>query len=183
MFRDSQSLLKHEAKRSPELAQIIANIASITESDIRALKKLPWIRAALLELKGKAAQAQMALDIEQYIVTSVVADPIGQTRRWLGDTTYIKIGKRQTLLEIRTGQYVWLDGKGGVWLDTVYSEVIDPALMARSERHGDMSRLEYMTLLRDGRNKTVGDVPYTQMASNQHSMPQASSLFTIFRPN
>lgn len=180
MFRDPQTMLAYEAKRSPDLAAMITNIETLSEDAIRAAKvKMPWIRQALLALKKTASTKQFAVAIEDFIVDKKLADPVGRTVRWNGDTCFIKIGRKRSLLEIRTGQLVWLDGKGGAWFDTLYSDVLDPMLLPRSVMVADMTRLAYMDMLRADRNKTIDQVPQTIVAGAE---PAKSSLFTIFRP-
>jgi hypothetical protein len=177
MYRDPQTMLKYEAKRSVDLAHMIENISSLSEAAIMAAKvKLPWIRLALLDLKRTSNRQQMSLDIEPFITSSVVADSMGQVIRWTGDTCFIKIGKRRSMLEIRTGQLIWLDGKGGAWFDTLYSESLDPMVSPRSIAYGEMTRLAYMDLIRTERNKTIDQVPHTVIDDS----PERA--FTIFRP-
>lgn len=171
-------MLRYEAKRSPVLADMMTNIGLLSKADIQAAKMMPWVRQALLELKQTDDQQHLAVDLEQYIVDSVAPDPMGEMRRWLWDTTYIKIGKRKSLLEIKTGQLVWFDGNGGVWVDTVYSEVIDPALHAYTESCGAMTRLSYLDILRGRRNQNQ-EVPSTVTGNAPTNTDRA---FTIYRP-
>lgn len=175
MFRDSKTLLQYEAKRSPALADMIANIHLMSKADIKAARIMPWIRQALLDLKRTDDQEHLAVDLEPYIVDSVVPDPVGETRRWISGTTYIKVGRRKALLEITSGQLIWIDGNGGVWIDTVYSEVIDPSLLAYTESSGMMTRLAYLSILRDNRNKH-------EAAASSSASASADRMFTIYRP-
>lgn len=181
MFRDTQTMLAYEAKRSPDLAKLISDISSLSEDDIRAARvKLPWIRQALLELKRSTEVQQLSVDLEPYIVDSKLPDPMGQTRRWNGDTGFMKIGRGH--LEIRTGQLLWFD-QDGVWFDTVFGKTFDPMLMARSVVVGEMSKLTYFDMVRIERNKTINAVPHTMVYDG--TKPQQTSgngLFTIFRP-
>ena len=124
MFRDPLKMLHYEAKRRPEIAKLVADTVQQSEDDIHTMPlKLPWMRQALLMLKRQQQASVLEAEVDRCVVRGETPDPIGRMYRWLGPTCFIKIGRTQ--LEISDGDLLWLDNKG-VWIDTIYTTVIDP---------------------------------------------------------
>jgi hypothetical protein len=178
---DTQTLLKYEAKRSPDLLHMIENLNAMTNEDIRAAKvKLPWIRNALLDLKKRGDDAKLneslAQHLERYIVDGFIADLTGETRRWNADGLFVKIGRTQ--LQMKQGQLIWFDGTG-IWIDTIYTTVIDPLLLRHTTSLGRTTRSEYMNAVRnDIRQRDQTTTP----AALDVSTGTQSQTFQIFRP-
>lgn len=149
---DTLILLDYEAKKNPALGAIVSNLEYMTEDEIQnaPIRVLPWVRQALLRLKKKVdfetVMARTNTQMKDLIIDGVVPDTTGETRRWTGDNTFINLRRGQ--LEIRPGELFWVDTKGGVWIDSIYSYPIDPRLMTFSVSCGQMSRLAYMEALR-----------------------------------
>lgn len=177
MPRDIVSLLRYEAKRNGQLAQLVENVGFMTEAEIKAAKvKLPWMRQALLTLKDANAYTDLAATVEDWVLDYASADPMGETRRWIGGDRYIKVGRSQ--IEIVCGQLVWSDGNG-VWVDTIHSPVIDPLLYSQTESCGRMTRSAYMQAVRDRTNGLTGvaSAPLESNGAGHHS-----PLFRLYRP-
>ena len=187
MIRDSLSMLQYEAKRNSELASIIQNINFISEEEIKNLKKISWIRNALLLLKKKNNFSNLShalnsiLDNKQQMY---YPDLYGETRRWVGGDAYIKMGKNHALIEIKTNQMVWF-GPNGIWLDTIYSKIIDPMFYSNTISVGKMSKLEYFEAERMRRNGSIISAPHTVLndslvpASAAKSSSQGFSIYRI----
>jgi len=139
------TLLEYEAKRQPALATLIANLDRLSHEDIQTAEvRLPWMRQALLQMKQDHA-ATAVLDAS-CIITSVVPDPQGEMREWTGDPTFVRVGG--THLEVMPGQLLWF-GQTGVWLDTIYSKLIDPQLYARTVTRGQIAKSGYLDAVRN----------------------------------
>jgi hypothetical protein len=162
-------MLEYEAKRNNTLADLMNNIANLSESEIKVAKvKLPWMRKALLELKNIKNSQLLELDISQFAILGNNSDPIGYVKSWIGNETFIQIGRNQ--LEVKYGQLFWF-GSDGVWIDTIHSKIIDPKLNQLTKSEGKMSRSMYIQTIRDkARDITCVD------------NVQQSSRFQIFRP-
>lgn len=149
MARDLLSLLAYEARRRPELADLVtqAELGTLDEDAIAAAPvKLPWMRQALRMLSQAHQQEALAALVQQWVVDGHTADPIGETRRWEGGSTFIQVGRTQ--LQVECGQLIWLQ-PNGVWIDTIWSAVIDPLLLRQTVGCGMMRRSEYMSAVRD----------------------------------
>lgn len=149
MPRDLLSLLNYEARRRPELADLVtqAELGMLDESAIAvAPVKLPWMRQALRMLNQKHEHEALTALVQQWVVDGLTADPLGETRRWEGGSTFIQVGRTQ--LQIEWGQLIWLQ-PNGVWIDTIWSAVIDPLLLRQTAGCGMMRRSEYLAAVRD----------------------------------
>lgn len=133
-------LLRYETKRRPELAMIVANLDNMSDAEISKTNVgLPWMRQALLKLKHERPSA--VAQVLDNVIDSHTPDPIGEMRQWIGPPTFIRIGRTQ--LEIHSGQLVWLDQKG-IWVDTIYTLMVDPLLHANTRSCGQVSYLGYI---------------------------------------
>lgn len=186
MFRDAQSMLEYEARKNPPLAALIADIPNLTEDQIRShpMRLMPWMRQALLKLREKidftATYRRVAVQIENYIVDGHVADPKGETRRWVGANEFIKLHRGH--LEITYGELVWFDTKGGVWIDSIYCQPFDPKLLTYTQSVGEMSRLAYMDALRDrARGQAMPSDPVLAGLSNPAATSPMAGV-SFYRP-
>jgi hypothetical protein len=184
--RDPIILLQNEARKKPQLAEIVSNIHFMSENDIRELRVMPWIKNTLIQMKKINSEKEQYKSMMAYmldkIVDSKLPDPMGETFKWMDQETYIKMGT--SMVEIKTGQMVWIDHTG-VWLDTIHSKTIDPQLYRYTQSLGKMSRLDYLGMERQRRNGTLGTPPHTVVynsgqPSTSHSQPDGR--FTIYRP-
>ena len=100
-------------------------------------------------------------------------------RRFDGDTQFVKVS-RGSMLEVKTGNLIWFPLTGGVWIDTVFSEVIDPVL-AQSTFIKEVTKSGYATAEAQRRCGSTGadTVPFTVV--DGVSAPPSNSRFTIFR--
>ena len=183
MIRDSISMLQYEAKRNPELASIVNNINFVSVEEIQNLKKMSWIRNALLELKKKNIFSNLSNDLNSILDNKqqmYYPDLSGETRRWVGGDTYIKMGKSHALIEIRTNQMVWF-GPNGIWLDTIHSKTIDPMFYSNTVVIGKMTKLEYFEAERLRRNGSIVSASPTVVNGTNPSSTKSSQGFSIYR--
>lgn len=135
-------LLWYETKRRPELAMIVANLDNMSDAEISETDVgLPWMRQALLKLKHERPSAEWAAEVLANVVDSHTPDPIGEMRQWIGQPTFIRIGRTQ--LEVNFGQLVWFN-QNGVWVDTIYAPMVDPLLHINTRSCGPISFLGYI---------------------------------------
>ena len=187
MFRDPIVLLKNEARQKPHIKELLDNVHLMSETDIKLAKVLPWIKKALSDIKKIESAERQYKNMLDYmsdkIIDSKLHDPMGETRKWLGDLEYIKMGTG--MVEIKPNQLIWFDNKGGVWLDTIYSKIIDPKLLRYTQSCGETSKLDYFGLERQRRNGTMDTPPHTVVYGSETTTlttSPVSGLFTIYRP-
>lgn len=185
MIRDTSVLLDYEAKRNPILANFIKNIETVSLDEIKAAQLMPWMRQALLGMKKQASTAIAAEELlsRLKIIDGKMPDPVGEMRRWVADNMYV--GLTRGHLEMRCGDLIWLDGKGGAWIDTIHVPVIDPKLMVNSTSCGAVSRLAYMGAVLNKRRQMDGDAFNTQMTMTPGAKMMDGTLqtgFQIYRP-
>ncbi len=131
--RDIVALLRQEAKRKPAIAQLMNDVQTMTDAEIDALKvPLPWYRKALKKVRDLNISAETTARVSDILKDRIVELKLndvmtGTIRRWTYETRFIKMG-RGGELEIKEGQYVWFPRSGGVWVGTLFSDVIDPHL-------------------------------------------------------
>lgn len=141
-------MLSYEAKRRPILAGLIDNIGTISIQDIEAAGlPMKWMREAVLALKDrhdKAARLGMLSSANSdFIQDGRMPDPMGEMRQWIAGTTYVKL-HRGSSIEVKTGDLVWLPIRGGIWIETIYSTMIDPVVMPRTQSKGIVHKSAYM---------------------------------------
>ena len=152
MTRDLLSLLEYEAKHNQSLARLIADLPSLTKTEIEQAKvKLPWIRQALLRVKQQQDSAALAAQASQWSCFEQVADPVGEMRRWIGANTFVKVGRGQ--LEVTPGQLLWLNH--GMWIDTIFYKDVDPQVYRFSQTCGIISRSGYIQAVRQRANSLM----------------------------
>ena len=148
MIRNTAVMLAYEAKRRPILAGLIDNIGSISVQDIDAAAlPMKWMREALVALKDrhdKTARLGMLTSANtDFIQDGRMPDPMGEMRQWIAGTTYVKL-HRGSSIEVKTDDLVWLACRGGIWIETIYSTMIDPVVMARTQSKGMVAKSAYM---------------------------------------
>lgn len=75
-------------------------------------------------------------------------------RRWDGDDMFVVIrGNLQTVheVEIKTGSLFWLPSSGGVLIDTIITDLIDPRLLPYSTVVGWVTRDQYKLTVKEKR--------------------------------
>jgi hypothetical protein len=146
MSRNLDDLLEYEARRHPELANVIANLGNMTEADIKAVRlPLPWIRKTLLARKRNQERDLLAGSLDQWVIDGHTPDPMGEMRRWEASNTFIRVGRSQ--LEIQYGHLIWLEANT-VWIDSIRSQVIDPLLLRHTISCGHVRRSAYLEAVR-----------------------------------
>lgn len=183
--RDPIAVLHSEARRKPQIAELIANVHDMTADEIKAVKVLPWIKNTLLEIKkmgetDKIYKSMMAY-LADKIIDSVLPDSIGETRRWLLDQDYIIMGTG--VVEIKPNQMVWF-GENGVWLDTVFSKTIDSKLR-NTAPVGMMTKQDYFGMeraRRNGQDAPTQTLVYGPEAVTSAPKSPVAGMFTIYRP-
>ena len=181
--RDVTALLKSEAKRRPEIQAMIDNIGQMSYSDIdRAKVPMKWYREALRKLKraedGRIALQHTLKAMANNVVDSSVADIEGTIRRWEGGAEFITVD-RNGGLEVRTGALLFFPKEGGVWIDTAFSQHIDPKLMNTSFVAAG-TKSSYRTAIS---NKLQRDHPGMLSSTSvaDDSIVSSNPLFTIHR--
>lgn len=103
--------------KKPRIQQLVANVDSMSENDIKNLKEACWVREALLELKKnnqyllKVAEISKYLDDNGFSVENLsnkkteVLNIKNPVFRYVNQDRYINVGKMQLLLE--TNDYVY----------------------------------------------------------------------------
>jgi len=168
MIRDIQAMLAYECKRRPELAAFAERVDLSDEEIDNYPVAMPWMRKALHDLKQKRSYSRMEASADDWVVDGRSTDPIGLVRRWTGADTFVQVGRTQLL--VTTGSLFWLD-RSGIWFDTIFTTVVDPAIKANSVPAGEATRSQYIEMLRS-RHESVEVVEPVAPASR----------FTIFRP-
>lgn len=180
--RDIVSLLLSEARRKPNIAVLVDNINNMSIEEIETIRvPLPWYRNALKKLKSQSTQADTNARaqelVNQFAVNGIVQDTNGTMRQYSGDTCFITVD-RGNMLEIKTGSLIWFPKNGGVWIDTLFSVVIDGKL-SDSTVVGEMSKSGYSTACAQRRNQNApANTPHTVVDG---ASPPQNPLFRIER--
>lgn len=173
--RDPISLLRYEASRRPEVADLLARIDDLTDQDIAEAKvPLPWYRKALTTLRDQnrdsRVRANLELSIEAYIVRGQSADPEGAIVTYTGEDIWVKV--RSTELLLKSGTLIFFPEKGGVWLETLFLPNIDPRLL-NGRGHGKGTRQSYRVALQEARERACAPVPVADPSNPAASQPLA----------
>lgn len=150
MARDIKSLLEYEIRKKPAVAAAAERLDSMSKEDIDALKLPKWIKQALWDRKQEKKIATIAEDmngkvIKNLIITEGFSPEIyGEIRRWVGNDAFIKV-ERGCSMELRCNKLVFFPTTGGVWLETVFSHIIDPRLYSSTVPvEANSTRSEYI---------------------------------------
>lgn len=133
-MRDIVALLQHEAKRYPEVQQLISRVQDMSNDEILSCK-LPaaWMKGGLIELKNRLNAAITNNLVLDNIIDGEVIDPIGYTVIWDGDTIYI--GSKWAL-EVTSNTLIFCCANGGMWIGSTFIPKSDPRIT-------DLPRVEH----------------------------------------
>jgi hypothetical protein len=147
MRGDIVAMLHYEAKVKPEVKKLVDNIMNMTTQDIEnAQVPLPWYRQALLILKNRTT-------IQSTITFGENADPLGWIARWHDVDSDLMIDRNNTI-EIKTNTLVWFPDSGGVWIESLFSQIIDPRLSTLHQTE-ILTKSQYMIRYRERLNGLV----------------------------
>lgn len=145
--RDIFSLIEYEAKRDSALSELVQRAPRMTDEEIDAAQvRLPWMRRALRAIRARDASHAIEAAILRNAMLGYTGDPTGEIRQWNAGNAFIGIGRGH--LEIKCGDLVWFDG-GAVWIDTIYTQHVDPSLLQNTTSLGKATRSEYMRAVRE----------------------------------
>ena len=140
--RDIVSLILSEAKRRPAIAELVARAHEMTDDEIATVKvPLPWYRKALKKLRDQKENAEFELYVLENSTEIITPDGGGAIYRYTGMTDFIAVD-RDGQIEVKTGMLIWFPKSGGVWIDTLFSETIDPKL-GQSIHVSNSTKTEY----------------------------------------
>jgi hypothetical protein len=142
MRGDIIKLLHYEATVKPDVKQLLDRVDSMTDDDINnAVVPLPWYRDALRKIKAQNAYATMQALVNAHAIDGQTNDPMGWMAKWDADETTMAVDKGGVDVKFNTA--VWFPDTGGVWIETLFSNFIDPKLNAlRKTQH--IKRSEYL---------------------------------------
>ena len=174
MKRDIETMLDYEAKRRPQVADLLSNVNRMSDEDINNAPVLKWIKQAILSRKNKAIQADAhaRLMATLEIVEGFTPDPTGEIRRWISENAYISLDRGA--IEVRTNRLIWLPKTGGIWIATVFAKVIDRLVFSQSVPVRIASKSEYSRQCQDELNATY---PETSKESGYASSIQGVRFF------
>lgn len=117
----------------------------MTDEEIESVRvPLPWYRNALRQMREEKQKIMMMADVVANSEFGVVNDIEGEIHEWRQGTEFVDVG-RGGGLEITPGKLVFFPTTGGVWIDTLFCEKIDPKLVL-SYRIGHGTRTDYMVM-------------------------------------
>ena len=142
MARDQLSLLKHEARKDPRIAELINSGLNAEQIDqLNDVK--PWIRKALKRISVSNAAHKAVMSREDDILANsrffFAPDPMGIMFEHTGMTQYVKLDRGS--LELVTGALFWRPLSGGVLYETIFCKYTDNTITARLI--GDQTRSQY----------------------------------------
>lgn len=149
--RSPIDLLIYEAGRRPEVKMLMDRVMVLTDAEIdMARVPLPWYRKALrqyrdMQLKTRNHMVSVGNTMEAmkpFIRDGYVKDVTGQVYTYHGDTKFIDFGK--SAIQMNPGQRVFFPDTGGVWLDSVFSQAIDPNLGRNVSHPAKTTRMGYL---------------------------------------
>jgi hypothetical protein len=183
--RDMVALLRAEARKKPATAALMDAAQTMTDAEIDALKvPLPWYRKALKKVRDMRISSETTARMSEIIAASVQDKMLndvgfGSMRQWNGDQTFVTVD-RGGGIEIKYGQMVWFPESGGVWIDTAFSNHVDPnfantTFVERNKRSG------YIAAVAARRNGIREEVPYTVVDGAGPPSMEDRGLFRIQR--
>jgi hypothetical protein len=124
--RNPETLLRAEARRHPNVADLLARITELTDADIDAADvPLPWYRTALkqVRLKEQYLQSVNAMTGEMeggngYFRHGVNPSIKGKQAVYTGPDTWIKMF--QSDFSLRSGTLLFFPFTGGVWVESAF---------------------------------------------------------------
>ncbi len=110
--RDLVQLLKYEAKKKPHIAELMANVHSMSMADIDAAQvPLPWFKQALKKYKTDEYVKQLASTMTYQDVDA--PDIIGDIYRCDEESTFVGAGRWS--LEIKRNDFIFVSDK--IWFE------------------------------------------------------------------
>ncbi|RYD77090.1 MAG: hypothetical protein EOP84_16020, partial [Verrucomicrobiaceae bacterium] len=107
--RDPLSLLRYEAGRNPELANLCEKVGILEDSDIDCLPYLLWIRNALKQLAAQKRSAKVSASVSETIAANVVdgvtPDLAGVVYEYTGDPVFVSTTSSGEI-QVPTGKLV-----------------------------------------------------------------------------
>lgn len=104
-------LLDYEAKRRPEIAEIMTRVASMTDAEIDALNlPLPWFRKALREERDRLSNLSMTSGVYAHTIFGETDNQEGVIWQWTADATFVPVGKGA--IEIKIGDLILITEQG-----------------------------------------------------------------------
>lgn len=141
MNRDLVKMLEYEAKRRPEIAEMMAR-ESMTEDEIRtASVPLPWFRQALIMYFRRKTVDSL---IGNHVTFGFNPNPVGNIMKWTGGETFVPINQKSEI-QMKPGDLFWVGDSGEVWLDTIQMEKLPEGVLDTGERR---TKVEYSALVR-----------------------------------
>lgn len=120
----------YEAKRRPEIQELVDKVDQLTDADIdAAVVPLPWFRQALKLVREKKIEAARNSRIEANIVLGVNPEKIGRVFLWPHDTTYVQTSAITTI-ELKFMEPYFVLDDGGVYIGYSLFKMVDPRLLA-----------------------------------------------------
>jgi hypothetical protein len=139
--------MAYEIKRRPALAAMVEAIDTTTRFQIEASGFPKWIRQALIQMqeqkKKDIESAYLLAKNSELIVDGYRPDPEGQMNQWTGPDAYVRLD-RGSSLQVCYGQYLWFPKTGGVWIETIFSKMIDPRVFKDTRIIGMVLKSEYI---------------------------------------
>jgi hypothetical protein len=174
MRGDMVAMLAYEAKNKPEIKELVDKIHELTIEDIQnAVVPLPWYRQALLLMKQREAHAQLLARMND-VEIGKNTDPKGWTAKWHDTNTFINL-ERGNSVEIKTNTLIWFPEDGGVWIETIFSNLIDAKLLTLKQTEL-MTKSQYMIAYRE-RINNLNHTSVIDMTAGTAAKP----IFTITR--
>ena len=154
MIRDTNVILKYEAKRNPTLKTMLDYISDYSISEIEKAPFVKNIRLAMLRMKQQAGETEKIAYYSKFIVDGNMPDPIGEIRRWTGFDTFVQVD-RGSSIQVSENGLIWFPATGGVWLQNLYSKTIDPRLITQTQSIGTASKSKYMEIYKQEWSKLI----------------------------
>lgn len=172
-------MLAYEAKRRPEIADLLARVHDLTDEELANAKvPLPWYRLALQKIRDQGRADKIAANLYTHVMMHIedrhLADPEGYQCRYNGMTQFVEID-RGNQLQIDTGTLIFFPKNGGVWIDNLFSKKIDHRLKTECIFEKENTLMFYKMARSDQRrNDHPGLVPSTVVDGVQAAPSQTT---------
>ena len=137
-------MLDYEAKRRPEIADVIDRLGEMTDDEIKAVKvPLPWVTKALLAKCEEIRLAKMVIKSNN----GFVDDPIGIVKCWPFMEQWVPLNAAGGQLLVKENDLVFFVNNG-CWLGTIWCQVV-PTILANCRPVREASKSQYSEILRE----------------------------------
>jgi hypothetical protein len=144
-------LLSYEAKRRPEIAELISRVSTMSDDDIDALDlPLPWFKQALKQERGTINARKM---IDDNVVFGETENQDGVIWEWISDAMFVPVGNGA--IEIKMGDLILITEKG-FWLGSSLYPPCPIDLTQKCRKIGPSAYSEFRSRVRD---KLMGNLP------------------------